>query len=284
MQSKYKISLLRASLLAAAVALALWTPMAPPAAALLLWLSVGWLFITALVLDFSHRRSPGLPWQMLAGTLLLGLIAAAPERHALLIWAWGAVFMLPQHRWAAIFNACAAMLSCLLLAPVVSLPEWLLMVLSLATLSVLALSRTHQLINMNGDIRQRLRLVPGANLWAGEQLLRDLLREQTRSEREAIHAEVLVIQVKRHQLWPVAQKLCELTYKFENVYRLNGTTLATLILSRTSKEAAKRRELLCAALTDSPAIYHQSLMEIELASLSIEALSRYPKRQLSEAA
>ncbi|MEC8901488.1 MAG: hypothetical protein VYB92_06565, partial [Pseudomonadota bacterium] len=110
MQSKYKISLLRASLLAAAVALALWTPMAPPAAALLLWLSVGWLFITALVLDFSHRRSPGLPWQMLAGTLLLGLIAAAPERHALLIWAWGAVFMLPQHRWAAIFNACAAML------------------------------------------------------------------------------------------------------------------------------------------------------------------------------
>ena len=82
MQSKYKISLLRASLLAAAVALALWTPMAPPAAALLLWLSVGWLFITALVLDFSHRRSPGLPWQMLAGTLLLGLIAAAPEMHA----------------------------------------------------------------------------------------------------------------------------------------------------------------------------------------------------------
>lgn len=158
------------------------------------------------------------------------------------------------------------------------------MVLSLATLSVLALSRTHQLINMNGDIRQRLRLVPGANLWAGEQLLRDLLREQTRSEREAIHAEVLVIQVKRHQLWPVAQQLCELTYKFENVYRLNGTTLATLILSRTSKEAAKRRELLCAVLPDSAAIYHQPLMEIELASLSIEALSRYPKHRLSEAA
>ncbi|WP_404377478.1 hypothetical protein [Vreelandella aquamarina] len=284
MQSKYKISLLRANLLAAAVALALWTPTAPPAATLLLWLSVGWLFVTALALDFSHRRSPGLPWQMLAGTLLLGLIAAAPERHSLLVWAWGAVFMLPQHRWTAIFNIGAATLSCLFIASVMSLPEWLLMALSLATLSVLALSRTHQLINMNGDIRQRLRLVPGVNLWAGEQLLRDLMREQTRSEREAIHAEVLVIQVKRHQLWPVAQKLCELTYEFENVYRLNNTTLATLMLSRSPKEAAKRLTTLCAALPDSATFYHQPLMEIELDALSIDALSRYPKQRLSEAA
>lgn len=283
MQSKYKISLLRANLLAAAVALCLWTPTAAPGAALLLWLSIGWLLITALTLDFSHRRSRGLPWQMLAGTLLLGLIAVAPERHALLIWAWGAVFMLPQHRWAALFNACAALASCLIIMPLMSLPEWLLLTLALVILSLLAMARTHQLLHMNGTIRQRLRLIPGLNLWAGEQLLRDLMREQTRSEREAIYAELLVIQVRRHQLWPVAQKLCEITYDFENVYRLNSTTLATLMLSCSASEAAKRRTLLLAALPDNALTQHKPLMDIELELLTLEALSRYPESSLREA-
>ena len=50
MQNKYKIRLLRANLFAAALALASWTYMAQPAAALVLWLSVGWLFVTALLL------------------------------------------------------------------------------------------------------------------------------------------------------------------------------------------------------------------------------------------
>ncbi|HBA00488.1 MAG TPA: hypothetical protein DCX04_15110 [Halomonas sp.] len=284
MQSKYKISLLRANLLAAAVALSLWTPSDAQAAVVLMWLSVGWLLMTALILDFSHRRSRGLPWQMLAGTLLLGLIATAPERHALLIWAWGAVFMLPQHRWAAVFNGCAAFASCLVLAPLMSLPAWLLMTLSLTVLMVLAMSRTHQLLAINGAIRQRLRLIPGLNLWAGEQLLRDLMREQTRSEREAIYAEVLLFRVRRHQLWQVAQKLCELTYDFENVYRLNGTTLATLMLSKTPSEAASRRTLLLAALPDSVLTQHKPLMDIELASLTLEELSRFPTSPLREAA
>ncbi|BCB61952.1 hypothetical protein HaloA020_26530 [Halomonas sp. A020] len=284
MQSKYKISLLKANLLAAAVALSLWIPSAEPAAAVMMWLSIGWLLITALILDFSHRRSRGLPWQMLAGTLLLGLIASAPDRHALLIWTWGAVFMLPQDRWAAVFNGGAALVSCLVLLPHIPLPEWLLMTLSLSILLLLAMSRTHQLLTINGVIRQRLRLIPGLNLWAGEQLLRDLIREQTRSEREAIHADVLIVRVRRRQLWPVAQKLCELTYDFENVYRLNSTTLATLMLSKTPGEAASRRTLLVAALPDNVLTQHTPLMDIELAALTLDELSHFPASHLREVA
>lgn len=278
MQSKYKIRLLRTNLLAAAGVLALWTPAAPPAATLVLWLSVGWLLITALLLDFSHRRARGLPWQMLAGGLLLCLIVAAPERHSILIWVFAAVYMLPQRPVAIAFNTSAALLSWIMIAPFLSKPEWLLLLTTLTALGLLAVSKTRQLIDINGAIQQRLRLIPGLNLWAGEQLLRDLAREQIRSEREAIYAEVVVIHVKRHQLWASAQKLCELTYAFENVYRLNGTTLVILLLSRSPKEGAQRRRLICNALPEKVLYYHTPLMDVELSTLTLEMLHTSPAK------
>lgn len=279
MQSKYKIRLLRANLFAAALALASWTYMAQPAAALVLWLSVGWLFVTALLLDFSHRRSKGLPWQALSGALLLGLIAVAPERHSFLIWAWAAMFMLPQKRWVAVFNTCAALISWSFIAPLLNLPEALLLLAALITLGVLSSAKACQLIDINGSIRKRLRLIPGLNLWPSGQLLRDLSREQTRSEREAIYAELLIIQVKRHQLWSAAQKLCNLIYSFEHVYRLNSQTLAALTLSHNPKEAAHRRKLLCAGLPETQHSHHLPLMDIELSGLSIETLVQPPPQQ-----
>lgn len=279
MQSKYKIRLLRANLFAAALALASWTYMAQPAAALVLWLSVGWLFVTALLLDFSHRRSKGLPWQVLTGALLLGLIAVAPERHSFLIWAWAAMFMLPQKRWVVVFNTCAALISWSLIAPLLTLPEALLLLAALITLGVLSSAKACQLIDINGSIRKRLRLIPGLNLWPSGQLLRDLSREQTRSEREAIYAELLIIQVKRHHLWSSAQKLCNLTYSFEHVYRLNNQTLAALMLSHNPREAAHRRKLLCAGLPEKQHSHHLPLMDIELSGLSVEALAQFPPQQ-----
>ncbi|MFU1517048.1 hypothetical protein ACN06F_07460 [Vreelandella sp. 21] len=253
--------------------------MAQPAAALVLWLSVGWLFVTALLLDFSHRRSKGLPWQALSGALLLGLIAVAPERHSFLIWAWAAMFMLPQKRWVAVFNTCAALISWSFIAPLLNLPEALLLLAALITLGVLSSAKACQLIDINGSIRKRLRLIPGLNLWPSGQLLRDLSREQTRSEREAIYAELLIIQVKRHQLWSAAQKLCNLIYSFEHVYRLNNQTLAALTLSHNPKEAAHRRKLLCAGLPETQHSHHLPLMDIELSGLSIETLVQPPPQQ-----
>lgn len=282
MQSKYKIRLLRANLLAAAVALALWTPATPPAAALVLWLSIGWLFITALILDFSHRHSQGLPWQIVPGALLLGLIAAAPERHSILIWAWAAMLMLPQNNWVAAFNLSAALISAVMVAPPLDAPAFILLICSLLVLGLLALSRAQQLIDMNGSIRQRLRLIPGLNLWAGEQLLRDISREQTRCEREGVHAELFILHVKRHQLWPTAKKLCELTYDFENVYRLSSTTLVTLILARSPKEASQRRSQLLADLPDNITSEHLELIDIEPAMLSVFEISKLPAERVRE--
>lgn len=283
MQSKYKIRLLRANLLAAAVALALWTPATPPAAALVLWLSVGWLFITALMLDFSHRRSRGLPWQIVPGVLLLSLIAAAPERHGILIWAWAAMMMLPQSRWVAAFNLSAALISAVMIAPLLDGSEFILLTCSLLILGLLALSSAQQLIDINGSIRQRLRLIPGLNLWAGEQLLRDITREQTRCEREGVHAEIFILNVKRHQLWPTAQKLCELTYNFENVYRLDSTTLATLMLSRSPEEATQRRSQLLTHLPDNINSEHLELNDVNPATLSVFEMSQLPTERMQEA-
>ncbi|WP_339934678.1 hypothetical protein [Vreelandella glaciei] len=282
MQSKYKIRLLRANLLAAAIVLALWTPATPPAAALVLWLSVGWLCITALMLDFSHRRSRGLPWQLVPGALLVALIAAAPERHSILIWACAAMLMLPQNNWVAAFNLSAALVSSVMVAPQLEKPEFILLLSCLLVLGLLALSRAQQLIDMNGSIRQRLRLIPGLNLWAGEQLLRDITREQTRCEREGIHAEVFILHVKRHQLWPAAQKLCELTHDFENVYRLSSTALVTLILARSPKEAAQRRSLLLADLPDNITSEYLKLIDIEPSTLSVFEMSKLPDERVRE--
>ncbi|MFB9868207.1 hypothetical protein [Vreelandella sulfidaeris] len=282
MQSKYKIRLLRANLLAAAAALALWTPSTPPAAALALWFSIGWLLITALMLDFSHRRSRGLPWQIVPGALLVCLIATAPERHGILIWAWAAMLMLPQSRWVAAFNLTAALLSSILVIPALDGPAFILLICTLLVLGLLSLSRAQQLIDMNGSIRQRLRLIPGLNLWAGEQLLRDISREQTRSEREGVHAEIFILHVKRHQLWPIAQRLCELTYDFENVYRLDATTLVTLILSRSQAEASNRRRLLLEDLPDNITSEHLALIDIETTTLSVTEMSKLPAERARE--
>lgn len=276
MPSKYKIRLIRANLVAAALILALLTVDAPLTATCVLWLTIGLLLFAAVVLDFSHRRTPGSPWQLLAGGVLLCLIAAAPERHSLLIWAWAAVFMLPQNRWIAACNASAAMVSWLLVAGLFSPPEWLLLLLTLGILAILALSRSQHLADINGAVRQRSRLIPGFNIWAKEQLLRDLNREQKRAEREAIHAEVVVIQVKPSQLWPLAQKLCALIFRFENVYYLNRKTLAAVLLSPTPEKAAQRRTDICAALSDHLLYQHLTLTGRDLSTLSNDALIKLP--------
>lgn len=274
MQSKYKIQPLRGNLVAAALVLALWTPAVPPKAILALWLSIGWLLMTALLLEFSHRRSRGLPWQLLPGALLIGLIAVAPERHSLLIWTWVALFMLPQMPWVAAVNLGGMALSLVVIAPLLSPAGGGLLALSLSILCLLALSRAYQLTDMNGTIRQRLRLVPGFNLWASEQLLRDLPKEQARCEREGIHGELLLLRVKRQRLWPLAQMLCEQTYRFENVYRLDGNTLATLLLTRSPDEAEKRYTYLITRLSDVLTGHAIALTDIETDALDLKALTR----------
>ncbi len=93
---------------------------------------------------------------------------------------------------------------------------------------------------------------------------------------------MFILRVKRHQLWPTAQKLCELTYDFENVYRLSSTTLVTLILSRSPKEAYQRRSLLLADLPDNITSEHLQLIDIEPATLSVFEMSKLPAERVRE--
>lgn len=274
MQNKYKVHPLRANLLAVATALLLWTPAAPPLAALVMWVSIGWLFITALLLDFSHRRSRGgLPWQLLPGVLLIGLIAAAPQRHMLLVWAWVALFMLPQPHWVATFNLSGMLLGMVLILPHLGLPAWTLMLLSLIVLCLIATARANQLTLIRGDLRRRLRLIPELNFWTREQLLLDLKREQHRCEREAVHGELVVFRVRRRQLWPLARRLCRLLYGFENAYRVDGRTLAAILFAPSPQEGEKRRRRLDAALPHQALGQSIALANIQLESLDLHALA-----------
>ncbi|WP_447556093.1 hypothetical protein [Vreelandella sp. EE22] len=273
MENKYKIRLLRTNLFLAATALVFWTMGAPALAAVALWAGALWLFLTAFLLDFTLRHSRDLSWQMLTSGLLLCLIAAAPERHSILVWVWAALFMLPQNRVMVVFNVTGALISWLLVAFSTTYAQALMLLLALVILSLLATAQSRWLINLNGTIRQRLRLIPGLNLWASEQLLRDLTREQLRAERENIYAEVLIIQVKRHQLWSSAQRLCELAHGFENVYRLDSTSLAVLLLCRDSEAGAQRRRILCDSLSGSMVYQYIPLTELDMSSVTLESLS-----------
>ena len=80
----------------------------------------------------------------------------------------------------------------------------------------------------------------------------------------------------------MAQKLCELTYDFENVYRLSSTTLVTLILARSPKEASQRRSRLLANLPDNITSEHLELIDIEPATLSVCEISKLPAERVRE--
>ncbi|MFG6667445.1 hypothetical protein ACGK9R_10085 [Halomonas sp. HNIBRBA4712] len=264
---------MRINLLLAALALALWAFGAPWLAATALWVGAIWLFITAALLDFTLRYSRHVLWQLTTSALLLGLIAAAPERHNTLIWVWAAFFMLPQSRRVLACNALGALASWALIAITTPFAQALMLLLALGIVSLLAYIQSRRLINVNGAIRQRLRLIPGLNLWAGEQLVRDLSREQIRARRESIHAEVVIVHVKRQKLWSCAQELCALTHDFESVYRLDGSRLAVLLLCRDSEGATKRRQEIESALYGSIQCQHVPLCELAPDALSLESLA-----------
>lgn len=269
MRNKYKVNMLRANLLAAAVGLALFTPESTLDALVVVWVAVGWLFTTALLLDFSHRRAINIPWQLIPGALIAALLATIPE-SSMLVWAWVAVFMLPQSNYVVALNALLAAISLFLLAPYLPFPDQWLIFAALLMMCVLSVARARQLNTINSAIRQRARLVPGMRIWAKEQLARDLPREQTRCKREGIHAELIILQVKRHQLWHTAHQLCQITYHFENVYRLNSRMLATLTLSRSSSEGLKRRQHLIQAIPDKSACHYIEISDIEITELNLD--------------
>ncbi|MFY0990357.1 hypothetical protein [Halomonas sp. C05BenzN] len=275
MQSKYKVGLLRANLLAAALLLALLAPAAPSLPeALLLWLATAWLGVTATLLEFSHRRPSTVPWQLLPSLLLAALLWVAPERHLVWLWAWAVLIMLPQPAWMAGLNALLAGLTWWSLIDRMGPEQAVLSGLVLAGLLFLGLLRGRDLQPLRGSARRRMRLIPGLSLWPRDQLSHDLVRERARAQREGVHAELLILQTSRNRLWQLARRLCRLTRSFENCYYLDRRTLATLLLSRDPDQAERRRDQLLEALGTPDRLRASTLSRVESLGDECRALER----------
>lgn len=242
MQSKYKVGLLRLNLLLAAPLPALMAPGATDLTeSLLLWMAAGWLVTSALLMELSHRRPALVPWQLLPSLLLVGLLLTAPERFHLWLWAWAALVMLPQPAWMTGLNLGLAGLAWGWLSRGMPPEQAAMSAAVLALLLLAGLTRSRERPALRGEPRHRVHLMPGLRLWPRSQLARDLSRERARAQRDGTHAELLLLRTGRRRFWPQARRLCALTHSFEHCYRLDGGTLAALLLHGDAEQAERRR-------------------------------------------
>lgn len=277
MESKYKVGLLRLNLVVAALLPALMTPAATSLSErLLLWLISAWLGVSALVVEFSHRRPPLVPWQLLPSLLLGALLWLAPERYPLWLWAWAALIMLPQPGWMILLNALLAGLTWWWLAIRMPLEHALLSGVLLSALLLLGLAQARSLAPLRSLALQRVRLVPGMHLWPRRQLSQDLARERARCLRDSVHCELLLLRTSRYRLWPLARRLCSLTQSFEHCYRLDGRTLAALLLSPDDVQAIHRREALLRELKEVEKVRVTPLNQLVSLNEEYRALTHSP--------
>ncbi len=151
MQSKYKVSLLRLNLLLAALLPALMVPTARDVSeGMLLGLAAAWLGISAGLVEFSHRRPPLVPWQLLPSLLLGALLWTSAEHYPFWLWGWAALVMLPQPAWMAALNVLLATLSWAWVARLLPAEQALAAGLVLALLLALGLARARRLIPRHG--------------------------------------------------------------------------------------------------------------------------------------
>ncbi|GEK72257.1 MULTISPECIES: hypothetical protein [Halomonas] len=275
MQSKYKVGLMRVNLLIAAGLasfLAITAETLPDA--LLLGLAALWLTVTASQAARRRRHPATVPWQLLPGLLLAALLWVTPDRHLTWLWAWAILLMVPQPRWVLLLNAALAVTSWWHLRPSLDTEQWALAGLLLAGLMLLGLARALELQALQRRIRHRARLLPGLPLWPSQCLRHDVQRERERARREDSHVELVLLHVRRRQLWPLAERLCQRLRPFENGYRLDRRTLALLLIHRDAEQAAERRRVLLADLDDSARVRVIALPRLGSLSGERRALKR----------
>lgn len=275
MQSKYKVGLLRLNLLLAALFPALMVASAHDLSeAMLLGLAAAWLAISAGLVEFSHRRPPLVPWQLLPSLLLGALLWTSAEHYPFWLWGWAALVMLPQPAWMAALNILLAGASWAWLARLMPIEQALAAGLVFALLLVLGLSRARRLTPLHGQARGRVSLEPGLRLWPRARLASDLARERGRAERDGTYAELLLVRTRRRHLWQVARQLCEMTRRFEHCYRLDARTLAALLICRDATQANGRRETLLGHLPRVERVRAVPLQRARPLSEELHALER----------
>ena len=275
MRNKYKVALFRLNLLIVAGLLGYQAvAVAHPIDAGLLGLATVWLVVSALLLEFSHRRHAYRPWLMVPSILLTSLVTLSPAQNSEWLWIWPCLLLLPQNQWMLVLNICLAGFSWWWLLGSLSLHHWLFAGAILTIFILLAVARSLPITQRQRSFLQRARLAPGLPLWPLAQLERDLPRETSRATRDGVHTELVLVQTSPLHLWPLAHHLCKLIHRFENVYHLNGRTLGMILTSTTSKHAQQRRNDMLEAIDHPVTVRVAQLSGLNSLSQALDALDR----------
>lgn len=241
MDSMYKVrgfrpTLLVAALLCAAMSLAPALGSGRP----LLWLAAAWLLMTALLLQRSYQLPARMPWQLMPSLLLAGLVSLETAAFSAWLWAFAILMMLPQPRWMMALNVALAGLSWWQVA--MRLPAGEAAVSGVLLVAILLAGAAHavQLRPLWRRVRQRQRLTPGLRLWSAERLEQALARERTRSRRDPLHNELLLIRTSPLRCWRLARHLAQASHPFEHCYRLDRRTLAIMLVGRDTDAVRER--------------------------------------------
>ncbi|APX92814.1 hypothetical protein BWR19_07665 [Halomonas sp. 1513] len=246
----FRLTLLAGALLCAAMAVLLEPATVRP----LLWASALWLLATALLIERSFRWPARLPWQLVPSLLLASLLAIEPGVLGSWLWAFAILMMLPQPRWMMALNVALASLAWWQVAATLPRAEAAVSGLLLGLLLLAGAAHALQLRPLWQRVSQRQRLAPGLRLWSAERLDQAIVRERTRSQRDPLHSELLLLRTSGRRCWWLAQRLAMASHAFEHCYRLDRRTLAIMLVDR-SPAAVRQR---CEALVHD-ALHHPGL-------------------------
>ncbi|MBD3898609.1 hypothetical protein IEI94_22450 [Halomonas sp. ML-15] len=232
----FRLALLLAALLCAVMSMALEAGSARS----LLWAATGWLLATALLLQRSYRWPARLPWQLIPSLLLAGMVSLEPDALGAWLWAFAILMMLPQPRWMMALNATLAGLAWWQVAAMLPAAEATVSGMLLAALLLAGAAHAVQLRPLWQRVTQRQRLTPGLRLWSAERLDEALAQERTRSERDPLYSELLLIRTTRRRCWLLAHRLARASHAFEHCYRLDRRTLAIMLVGRHADAVRER--------------------------------------------
>lgn len=248
MESKFKERLYRLALLLAAM-LTLTLAMLPQADVSRAVLGVCGLGLGIAALG-AHRL-PALPDTLapiLLALVLTLLLWLDPRHHAIWLWGWAVVLVLPQPVLLLFIHALLATTCWWQVYRVVSTEQALLTGLLLMALMLLGLARGLGVRMLWQGLSSRARLVSSTMLWSSQQLAHDLPLETTRCRREGSHAELLLLRSPPIHQAVLASTLTTATRSYENCYQIDSQTLAALLIHHDINEARQRRDAILAKL------------------------------------
>lgn len=248
MESKFKERLYRCTVLLAAV-LTLVLAMLPQSMASRAALGLCSLGLVAVALG-GHRLSalPDALAPALLALVLTLLLWLDPAHHAIWLWGWAVVVVLPQPRTLLVLHALLAATCWWQVFQLIGVEQGLLAGLLLAALMLLGLARSLGVQRLRQGVSSRAHLVSDMMLWSGPQLNHDLPLETTRCRREGSHGELLLLRCPAMHQPALASALLRVTRSYEGCYRVDAQTLAALLINRDADEARQRREGLLAQL------------------------------------